>query len=119
VKDAVKGGINLAATYLAIPVYGDYFVPYEGLKHLDSWTGGFGGAALGTFLPVLWADQAFGLAGDAGLDWVKQKTGSAEPIFDEAPPGVHNQHIPGFGRHFYLPGLWKRNGRRHVDFRWS
>jgi hypothetical protein len=103
--------VNKAAGYVAVPVYGVYYVSYETVKHSHH-------AIPPVLLPALYSAEAFGLAGDALLDEVKQRTGSSERIFDESPPGVHNQHlIPGRGRHYYLPGLWTgRHSGRHVDF---
>ena len=114
----MKRTVNYVTQAVAIPVYGAYWVSHKAIELSHRAFGRYGGLAFGANLPLLWAGQAGGLLGDAGLDVVKRWSGSHESVWDESPPHTHNQHwYPGGRRNAYLPGLWTgRHGGHHIDF---
>ncbi|MGD1012071.1 MAG: hypothetical protein ABR925_06020 [Acidimicrobiales bacterium] len=108
-----------------MPVYGEYFLAYRAAKEVNDVGCSFGRAmcvaahlAVASYgLPGL---EASGLAGDAALDWLKNKTtGNHESIYDEdLRGGVLPRFIDHGGPKTWLPGLSRKNDRIHVDFEW-
>jgi RHS repeat-associated protein len=111
---------------VAVPVYATYYGSYEAAKAINDVGCSLGGVGCAvshilvatTSLPML---EASGLAGDAALDWLKNKTtGNGESVFDEdICGGILPRFIDNGGPKTWLPGLSKnQNGSIHVDFEW-
>jgi hypothetical protein len=126
-----EGWVHKALDVVAVPVYALYYGSYRAGKAINDV-----GCSLGTVgcvishavvavtptpvfglpIPVL---EATGLAGDAALDWIKNKTtGNGESVFDE---DVYGSILPrGWGGPTtWLPGLSKNPcGNINIDFEW-
>ena len=114
--------VHKALNVLAVPIYAEYYLPYEAGKAINNVGCSLGAAGcvashaaiLGTPIPEL---EVVGLSGDVGLDWVKNKTtGNAESIYDE---DLYGSVLPrGWGGPItWLPGISKNAcGQIHIDF---
>jgi RHS repeat-associated protein len=118
-KTVLHAGLDVVAT---IP-YGIYYVNYQEARGVN-WVGDHLGAPghyiSRTVSTVFVPGEAFGLAGDAAIDWIKGHTVNNESICDEGMRGYINpfhQWLPGplKGPQVYLPGIHP-NG--DIDFEW-
>ena len=101
----------------ALLPYGIYYAAYNTQRYanesIDKLPPNLALPAEFAYAPVraeLWGLQAIGLAGDAGLDWVKGHTVNDETIWDEGKVGsinpLHQWMPPGTPDYqVYLPGL--------------
>lgn len=119
-----EGLVHQALNIVAVPVYGVYYGAYEAGRGINAV-----GCSLGSVGCQLSHDvvavtpiplaEASGLAGDAGLDWLKNKTtDNGESIYDE---DINGSVLPrGLGGPTtWLPGLSKNPcGSIHIDFEW-
>ena len=119
-----EGLVHQALNIVAVPVYGVYYGAYETGRGINAVGCSLGSIACGlthgaVALTPIPAAEAAGLGGDAGLDWLKNKTtDNGESIYDE---DINGSVLPrGLGGPTtWLPGLSKnRCGSIHIDFEW-
>ena len=114
-KRQAKRAYHQTIRVVAVVPYAQYYAGYHAnrwISHHAAYT------PLGLLRLVFWSWQATGMGGDVALDWVKNRTGFHESIYDEHLYGHLNPlHGSGPG-HTWLPGLYKRGGHRHLDWSW-
>jgi RHS repeat-associated protein len=116
---ALHAGLVLAA----VPPYAIYYASYQAAREINSLGSNLGvpgEVASHIAAAPLIPDEAFGLATDALLDWIKGHTVNNESICDEGVEGYINPFHsfvsnPLKGPIVYLPGIHE-NGS--IDFQW-
>jgi hypothetical protein len=116
---ALHAGLDLAA----VPPYAVYYASYQAAREINSLGSNLGvpgEVASHIAAAPLVPDEAFGLATDALLDWIKGHTVNNESVCDEGVKGYINpfhNFVPGplKGPEVYLPGIHE-NG--DIDFEW-